>query len=146
LLYEKSVSRDESLYRGFKWSPLHGSMIYKIQDALIEQLPEGYFLESETTLYVDQSLGNEISHILPDIHVVEDPTSDYGASGASTLTPPTTRRSSPMIKVRSLRIIDADDRGLVTSLELSSSANNTGAGLDQYRNKREKYYLPTVTL
>jgi hypothetical protein len=131
---------------GYKWSPLHGSMIYKIQDTLVEQLPEGYFLESETTLYVDAGGANETTHIIPDVYIVEDPASDYETSGAVTLTPPTKRRSAPLAKVRSLRIVDANNRGLVTSIELLSPANKSGSGLKQYRSKREKLLLAYVNL
>jgi len=131
---------------GYKWSPLHGSMIYKMQDALIEQLPEGYFLESETTLYVDSGGLNETTHIVPDIHILEDPAGDYGASGKATLTPPSERRSYPVAKVRSLKILDANDRELITSIELLSPANKTGKGLKQYRTKRENIIQAQVNL
>jgi len=131
---------------GYKWSPLHGSMITYVQEALVEQLPEGYFLESEITLYVDAGGSNETTYIVPDVYIVEDPANDYGTSGTITLTPPTKRRSYPMAKVRSLRILDAKNRGLVTSIELLSPANKTGSGLKKYRAKREKVLLAQVNL
>lgn len=122
-------------------------MIVYMQEALIEQLPEGYFLEAETTLYVDDSELDERVPIRPDISVIKDNDDSFDTSGrTTTLTPPTKRRTKQKIKVRSLQILNTENRELVTSIELLSPANKRGDGLQQYRKKRQRMLEANVNL
>lgn len=132
---------------GYKWSSFHVSMIVYMQEALIEQLPEGYFLEAETTLYVDDSDLEKSPTFRPDVSLLKDGEDSYSDGGqAATLTPPTNRRKKERIKVRSLQILNADNRELVTSIELLSPANKKGDGLKQYRKKRQHMLDASVNL
>ena len=128
---------------GYKWPPFHVNMIIKMQDALISQLPEGYFIEPETTLYVEET---EVE-FRPDISIVEDATTPYGSTGgAAVLTPPTKRKVIEEIKVRSLHVIDAKSKRLVTSVKLLSPTNKKGDGLRTYRQKRQHLITEGVNL
>lgn len=132
---------------GYKWPPFHVSMIVYMQEALIKQLPEGYFLEAETTLYVEGSGLDERLKFRPDISVVKEPASPYGSGGqVATLTPPTQRRKKLKTKVRSLQVFDLKTRELVTSIELLSPSNKRGEGLESYRKKRRGILETDVNL
>lgn len=132
---------------GYKWSPFHLLMIARMHDVLMDQVPAGFMVEAETTLYIDDLMFSERNIKQPDISLMEEKRNENSPSSiAETLTPPTQRERYPATKVRSLHIRDIKTRELVTSIELLSPTNKRGLGLERYRSKRDQMHEAYVNL
>ena len=129
----------------YKWPPFHASMIIYLQEALVEQLPDGYYVEAETNLYLATEDASSDTPHWPDVSILESNSGTTGRTrNSEILTPPTAVRPQGNQAVKSLRIFDSAANDLVTAIELLSPANKRNPGLVAYRVKRTQYQLSRV--
>jgi len=113
---------------GFLWPDAHGSLIYTIRAALAARLPKGYFANIDQYLWLAE--GDEEKRPTrrgkPDAFVSNGPTRDRPA-GSVVTAEPTTRVRLPLPKrvrkKRYIRLIDTEDRRVVTVVELLSPSD-----------------------
>jgi hypothetical protein len=128
---------------GWIWGDFHASMISAMRAQLNSTLPKRYIANTVLFIWLEEPDDPHSSITGPDTYVAEQKKGAHSAGGSSvaTLTPPLTtvlRRIER--KQRSLRIVDSEERRVVTVIELLSPANKTtGRTGEAYRLKRDEY-------
>src|SRR5437588_65473 len=125
------------------WPDFHAAMISGLRDQLNPLLPKRFIASSD--LYVwREELSEEESKVLggPDLQIVGKGPPRGGAAVASLPAAFTTRLSRGLErKQRYLRVIDHEQRRIVTVIEILSPSNKTAhRSGDAYRFKREEYF------
>ena len=134
---------------GSLWPDVHGSLIYTIRAAIAAELPPGYFAEMGQYVWVQEADGRDKRLGQPDVVLANGHGTVGSNSGGVALAEPTSRTTltSPKKKKgnRYIRIVDKDDKRVLTVIELPSPSNKeAGEDRDNYIAKR-KDYLATGT-
>jgi Protein of unknown function (DUF4058) len=136
---------------GWIWADFHLSLVTALRAQLNAKLPKRYVANTE--LYIwreDPSDKDRMSIVGPDSYVADRSGSESPASAVAvaTLAPPvTTVLHRKETKHRYLRIVDSQDRRVVTVIEVLSPANKTASSMgDAYRLKREEYIAGGLNL
>ena len=128
------------------WGSFHSNLITAIYDRLNPRLPKRFIASTELFVWrVDSSERLLIGG--PDVFVSDrDPVP--GAGGVATLAAPiNTILPGVVRKQRYVKIIDTEERKVVTVVELLSPSNKTGSEDGQaYRLKREEYIASGISL
>jgi hypothetical protein len=132
------------------WGGFHTTMLTAIRAAITPLLPPGFFAEVEQHVWFrEEEPRNGPNVVKPDVYVAEGGGAVAKAtkrpkSGGVLVTPPTARVTLPNI-VRevgqhAVRIRDAQNRRVVTAIELLSPSNKEpGADRDRYLLKRDEF-------
>jgi len=136
---------------GWIWGDFHLSFITALRAQLNAKLPNRYIANTE--LYIwreDPSDKDRLSISGPDAFVADRFDSDRTAASSpvATLTPPVMTVHRRMeTKHRYLRIVDSEERRVVTVIEvLSPASKNSGSTGQAYRVKREEYIASGLNL
>lgn len=136
---------------GWIWGDFHLSFITALRAQLNANLPKRYVANTE--LYIwreDPADKDRMSIVGPDAYVADrfGSQSFEPVAGIATLTPPvTTVLTRRERKHRYLRVVDSQDRRVVTVIEVLSPANKTASSMgDAYRLKREEYIAGGLNL
>ncbi|MFO0806804.1 MAG: DUF4058 family protein [Gemmataceae bacterium] len=130
------------------WGEFHSHLITRIYESLNLRLPKRFIASTELYVWrVDDSqrllLGG------PDVFVSDrDPSPSHGEGAVATLEAPIqTTLPGVVKKQRYVKIVDADDRRVVTVIEVLSPSNkSSGEDGQHYRLKREAYIANGVSL
>ncbi|MBM84227.1 MAG: hypothetical protein CMJ78_27040 [Planctomycetaceae bacterium] len=133
------------------WSDFHLEMIASLRAALVPQLRPKYIANVERNVFLIKDLGEYGRQIVPDVHVVQvDEAWDSSVSSASTATlagPLTfTLPMSVEQPQAGIRIIDREQRRVVTAIEVLPPWNKTGDGRQQYLEKRDELLASSTNL
>ncbi|MBI3822014.1 MAG: DUF4058 family protein, partial [Planctomycetes bacterium] len=133
------------------WSDLHLTLIVAMRAELNASLPAGYLAAADRHIWIEDEDEYSAHLVEPDGFVVEAPTTGgqgTAATAASALAPRIVtlplldRKGKPFLK-----IIDKQDRRVVTVVELLSPANKTPGKLrNSYLAKREEYLAANVNV
>jgi len=126
------------------WADFHANFIGALRAQLNAKLPKRYIANTELFIWrEDPTDQDRMSLAGPDAFLAERFETDRNAASAiaATLTPPvTTVHKRKESKHRYLRIVDSEERRIVTVIEVLSPANKTQSGNGEtYRQKREEY-------
>jgi hypothetical protein len=126
------------------WSDLHLTLIVAMRAELNAHLPKGYIAAADRHVWIENPDGDSSRVVEPDVYVTETRRASKGSSSGQlaianspqTVTLPIRdRKGKPYLK-----IIDAQDRRVVTAIELLSPSNKTlGDDRNAYLAKREEY-------
>jgi len=130
------------------WHDVHQALAAQIRRQLAPRLSPRYVARLETRFVSSAPDEQTVSILYPDVDVTpvqlrERTTVTYEAHSTSTDTvtpsPPLVLRVAPPERVRlvTVEIRDTAQNRLVTSIEILSPVNKWGAGLKEYRRKRE---------
>ncbi len=133
------------------WSDLHLTLIIAMRAELNAHLPQGYLAAADRHVWIENA-DEEMQRVVgPDNFIVETPTSlrEFADGPAATAVMPRTvtlplaeRKGTPYLK-----IVDAQDRRVITVVELLSPTNKTlGKDRNAYLAKREEYLAANVNL
>jgi Uma2 family endonuclease len=133
------------------WSDLHLTLIVIMRAELNAHLPRGYLAAADRHVWIEDA-EEEVHRIVgPDVFVVDTPTLTGGLpvdESATALMPRSVtlplreRKGTPYLK-----ILDAQDRRVVTVVELLSPSNKSaGDDRNAYLAKREEYLAANVNL
>jgi Protein of unknown function (DUF4058) len=131
------------------WGDFHASMIAYLRDQLNTRLPRQFIASSD--LYVwREELSEEESIVLggPDVQIAgHSPPSD-GTAVATVAAPFTSMLPKGLErKQRYLRVVDHEQRRIVTVIEILSPSNKTAhRSGEAYRFKREEYFTSRINL
>jgi hypothetical protein len=133
------------------WSDLHLTLIVAMRAELNANLPEGYLAAADRHVWIEDADDEPQRMVGPDVFVHEAPTStrESAREASATAVLPRTvtlplheRKGTPYLKV-----VDAQDRRVVTVIEMLSPANKTpGKDRNAYLAKREEYLAANVNL
>jgi hypothetical protein len=126
------------------WGDFHLNFISALRAQLNSKLPKRYIANTELFSWREDPVDKDrMSIVGPDAFLAErvSGAAKSGESSVATLNPPvTTVLSRKETKHRYLRIVDSEERRIVTVIEVLSPANKTAAGTGEtYRLKREEY-------
>src|SRR6185437_12958037 len=126
------------------WGDFHLNFISALRAQLNSKLPRRYIANTELFIWREDPIDkDQMSIVGPDAFLAERSFAPQksAASAVATLTPPiTTVLSRKETKQRYLRIVDSEERRIVTVIEVLSPANKTTTGTGEaYRMKREEY-------
>jgi hypothetical protein len=128
------------------WADFHASVVTEIRGQLNQLLPKRYIASTEWYVWrVD-----DVERLLlggPDLYVTDKAPSPSGPAVATIEAPIITVLPGVVRKQRYVKIIDPEERRVVTVIELLSPSNKT-AGEDgqAYRMKREEYIANGISL
>lgn len=138
---------------GLLWPDVHGSLIYTIRAALAASVPEGYFANIDQYVWLAEGEPEKLTRRgQPDAIVSNGPSSfRQTARNAIAVAEPTTHIRLPMPKrvqrKRYIRLIDAEDRSVVTVIELLSPSDKLPKkDRSHYLAKRDEYLAAGVNL
>jgi len=136
---------------GWIWGDFHLSFITALRAQLNVKLPKRYVANTELFIWrEDPSDKDRMSISGPDAYLADRLRDQNVPSGSpvATLTPPvTTIHRRKETKHRYLRIVDSEERRVVTVLEVLSPANKTASSIGEaYRLKREEYIASGLNL
>ena len=127
------------------WHDVHQRLAGQISRQIAPHLSPRYVARLETRFVSSTPDGQTVSVLYPDVDVTstrlrERTTMTYEPStdDVATVTPPLVLRVAEQIKLVTVEIRDVAQNRLVTSIEILSPVNKRGAGLEEYRYKREK--------
>lgn len=139
---------------GRLWPDVHGSLIYTIRAALAAQLPPGYFASIDQYVWLSEA-DSEDGVVLrtrldkPDTVVTGERTESPSGTVVTTTPSARVRLASPRMirQKRYIRLIDAEDRTVITVLELlSPSDKSPKQDRMHYLAKRDEYLAAGVNL
>jgi hypothetical protein len=124
------------------WSDFHGALVFALRDRLNVLLPERYFASVDRYVWLHEPDAEERTRRgKPDVFVVGEGPEAASATATATLTAPLVV-TLPEIRRegnRYVRILDRQDRRIVTVIELLSPSNKTaGPDRDAYLTKRNE--------
>ena len=138
------------------WPGFHTSMLSAIRAALTPQLPPGFFAELEQHVWFrEEEPRSGARYAKPDVYVAEGqrPLGQKKASvkGTLVMSEPTARVTLPTvvreIGQHTVRIRDAQNRRVVTAIELLSPSNKEGGtDRDRYLMKRSEFVANGTSL
>ncbi len=132
------------------WADFHVTFITALRSQINQNLPKRYIANTELFVWREEPPTLERQVLAgPDTYVAERGTRTKTRSGtATTIEPPlTTILDRVEKKQRYLRVVDSQERRIVTVLEVVSPANKTtGKTGDAYRLKREEYIGSGINL
>ncbi len=133
------------------WSDLHVTLIVAMRAELNAHLPKGYLAAADRHVWIEDEDEDSERVVGPDVFVSESPTSNRGPAmdeSATAVMPRTVvlpirdRKGTPYLK-----IVDSQDRRVITVVEMLSPANKTpGKDRNSYLAKREEYLAANVNL
>ena len=132
------------------WSDLHLTLIVAMRAELNAHLPKGYLAAADRHVWIEDAETDLRERVRPDVHVIEtSPTSAIATRESASAVMPRSvtlplreRKGKPFLK-----IVDAQDRRVVTAVELLSPANKArGDDSKAYLAKREDYPAAGVNL
>ncbi len=129
------------------WPDFHLTFIVSIRAELNRRLPEGYAILADRYVWVQEEDGETRALTKPDIGFTGEGVSQAGQPGVATtpveiVLPSLSEKGSPYLK-----IVDSQDRRLVTVIELLSPTNKTkGKDREAYLLKRCEYLATGVNL
>jgi hypothetical protein len=132
------------------WSDLHLTLIVAMRAELNLHLPKGYLAAADRHVWIEDEEEESHGIVGPDVFVVDAPTLAGGRTvHATTAVIPRTvtlrlrqRKGKPFLK-----IMDAQDRRVVTVLEMLNPSNKApGSDRNAYLAKREEYLAANVNL
>ena len=129
------------------WGDFHSSLNHAIRDSLNPHLPKRYIASVELYVWrVDDSERLLIGG--PDVFMSDrDPGASAGGSVGTIAAPINTMLPGIVKKQRYIKIVDSENRRVVTAIEVLSPSNKTsGEGGQVYRMKREEYLANDISL
>ena len=130
---------------GYLWSDVHHEMASAIRQLIAPKISPKYIARIEVYTVQDTAAEEEIGIMYPDVGLLlKQRQSNFKSQNSSIelITPATTTITSTRnfleIKIPVIEIRDIQDKELVTAIEILSPVNKRGAGLRQYRAKREQ--------
>jgi hypothetical protein len=131
------------------WPSFHHLLTDEIMAQLNTILSDKYYADVEVRTVLEE-IGIAATHVIyPDAAVLEAaPQAGAPAAPAPVLTAPIQRIAVPAepMKYRAVRVYLAENKELVTAIEILSPVNKHGQGLDRYRQKRERVLRTNVHL
>lgn len=134
---------------GSLWPDIHGALIFTIREAIAARLPVGYFANVDQYVWLSAGEGEPVRRGQPDAFL----------SGAGApLAGPNTTAAAPTLHVRLptpkrvrkkryIRLLDTEDRSVVTVIELLSPSDKLPKkDRARYLAKREEYLAAGVNL
>ena len=130
------------------WGDFHARLIPALCDRLNPSLPKRYIASTELFVWrVDNSEEERLLIGGPDIHVKDQKPAAAGATVATVCAPITTILPGIVRQQRYLKIVDPEERRVVTVIEVLRPANKTtGDNGRAYRLKREEYIANGINL
>jgi Protein of unknown function (DUF4058) len=131
------------------WGDFHARLMTTICDRLNPTLPKRYLASTELFVWrVDNSEEERLLLGGPDVHVIDRKKARVGRAAAETLAAPiTTVLPGVVRKQRYVKIVDSEERRVVTVIEVLTPANKTsGDDGRSYRLKREEYLGTGISL
>ncbi len=131
------------------WEDFHARLIPAIYDKLNPALPKRYIASTELYItQVDPSNDDEQFPLTgPDLHIAERETAFSGAAVATAEAPINTTIALISRKRRYIKIVDQEERRVVTVIEVLSPSNKTGGDNGEaYRLKRQEFLGGEVSL
>lgn len=136
------------------WAGFHTRFVVAISDAIVAQLPAGYYAEVEQHVWLEDEAGDDrYPFARPDTYVGDDE-SDGGT--AIVTRKKKKKEVTPALEVtlpkllkrphKYVKIVDKDDNRVVTVLELLSPSNKSGEDRDKYLQKRSEIFAVKVNL
>lgn len=133
------------------WPDLHLTLIVAMRGQLNAHLPQGYLAAADRHVWIED-VENEMQRVVgPDNFIVETPTAEREALQEPTAIevipravtlPLAQRKGTPYLK-----IVDAQDRRVITVVEMLSPTNKApGKDRNAYLAKREEYLAANVNL
>jgi hypothetical protein len=138
---------------GRLWPDVHGSMIYTIRAALAASLPKGYFANIDPYVWLgegDAADDPRTRRGMPDAFVSNGPAARHPTGPVATAEPTVRVRLPSPRRVRKkkyIRLFDAEDRSVVTVVELLSPSDKLPKeDRAHYLLKRDEYLAAGVNL
>jgi hypothetical protein len=139
---------------GTLWPDVHGSLIYRIRAALVAALPAGYFAIVDQYVWLGEGEPEQKSRRgQPDVFVINgsSPHPARTARVTAAIAEPTIQVQLPLPenvqRKRYIRLIDAEDRGIVTVIELLSPFDKLPKkDRTHYLAKRDEYLASGINL
>jgi hypothetical protein len=138
---------------GKLWPDVHGSLIYTIRASLAASLPEGYFASIDEYVWLgegEEEVEGRARRGKPDAFVSNGAARGHAAGSVATAEPTArVRLPSPkrVRKKRYIRLVDAEDRSVVTVIELLSPSDKLPKqDRAHYLLKRGEYLAARVNL
>jgi hypothetical protein len=131
------------------WQDFHTQFLVELRRAISEKVSPNFFVRVEERIYLTESDFSHRQFFKPDVAVFKSPraaremTAPYGTISPSVSVEPL---FDPEIKDRYLEILDAENREVVTTVELLSPINKRrGAqGYDEFWRKRREIFESQV--
>jgi len=127
------------------WHDVHQALAAQIRRQIAPHLSPRYVARLETRFVSSTPDGQTVSTLYPDVDITstrfrERATMTYAPSTDDivTVTPPLVLRVAEQIKLVTVQVRDVAQNRLVTSIEILFPVNKRGAGLEEYRDKRNK--------
>ena len=135
------------------WAGFHAAFIIHARDALVAQLPTGYYAEVEQHVWLEDEAGDDRHPFaIPDTYVGDD----ERGGGAAVATRKKKMQATPALEVtlpklkkrphKYVKVVDKANNRVVTVIELLSPANKTGEDREQYVLKRAEFFAAKVNL
>lgn len=138
---------------GSLWPDVHATLIPTIRAALVRELPEGYIAQVDQYVWLGDDDSEETArHGKPDVFVSPIPGRSASSRRGSVVTvEPTARTRLPTPKrvrrKRYIRLVDQEDRGVVTVIELLSPSDKLPKkDRTHYFAKRDEYLASGTNL
>lgn len=134
---------DPYLEHPSRWAEVHGSLIWRVHEALNSLLPERYVAHVDRYVWLEEAGGQgRVRDGLPDVYVRDD--GERTAGPVALAAPRTIVLPQPTVRTernRFVRIVDSERRRVVTVVEILSHSNKeAGSDRDAYLLKRQEYF------
>lgn len=142
---------DPYLEQAAIWSDLHVTLIVIMRAELNAHLPKGYLAAADRHVWIEDA-DQEVQRVVgPDVFVVDAATTSAGLPQEEIATAVMPRAVTLPLRERKgtpyLKILDAQDRRVITVVELLSPSNKApGDDRNAYLAKREEYLASNVNL
>ncbi len=137
---------------GGLWPDLHATLIPLIREAVVAALPAGYVANIDHYVWLgDDEDGEPVRRGKPDAFVSEEPGRRHRGSPTAVVAKPTARVQLPtpprVRRKRYIRLLDAEDRRVVTVIELLSPSDKLPKrDREHYLLKRSEYLAAGANL
>ncbi|HYH68512.1 MAG TPA: DUF4058 family protein [Urbifossiella sp.] len=134
---------------GSLWPDVHGSLIFTIREAIAARLPAGYFANVDQYVWLSDGEGEPVRRGQPDTFVSGDGGPIPGVNLTAAAPTLHVRLPTPkrVRKKRYIRLLDTEDRSVVTVIELLSPSDKLPKkDRARYLAKREEYLAAGVNL
>lgn len=133
------------------WAGFHARFIVAISEAIVAQLPPGYYAEVEQHVWLEDEAGDDrYPFAIPDTYLAD------GGAGTVVATRKKKRQAAPALEVtlpkltkrphKYVKVVDKANNRVITVIELLSPSNKSGEDRDNYLLKRAEFFAAKVNL
>lgn len=138
---------DPYLEHPARWPDFRLTLIVALRAEINARLPKGFLASTDRHVRIERKSGRKRLRE-PDLSIVRESRKRIGTAQAATLE----RQQTVTLPIREakgqpyLKVLDAQDRRVVTVLELLSPSNKSGEDHLEYLAKREEYFAARINL